>query len=143
MLWWTWVLLGFGLLAAEALSPAGFFIFFFGLAAMSVGALVWLEISGPPWMQWLLFSVLSVVSLLLLRPRLMGRFVANSGNTPMPDYVGEVAVLQSGLEPGSVAKAELRGTTWTVRSREPAPLAQGTRCIVERVEGLTLWVRPQ
>jgi membrane protein implicated in regulation of membrane protease activity len=57
--------------------------------------------------------------------------------------VGESASLLGALAPGGVAKAELRGTTWTVRSEHGGELAVGRRCRVERVDGLTLWVRPE
>ena len=45
------------------------------------------------------------------------------------------------VPPGGVGKAELRGTTWTARTEAASPLAKGQRCRVERVEGLTLWLR--
>jgi membrane protein implicated in regulation of membrane protease activity len=143
MPWGMWIVLGFGLLAGEALSPGGFFLFFFGLSAVMVGGLVAAGIVGGDATQWLLFSVLSIASLLLLRPRLVGRFrEARGGNTGMPDLVGDVAILTGDLEPGAVGKAELRGTSWNVRSLASARVPSGSRCIVERVEGLTLWIAP-
>jgi len=144
MLWWIWILFGLGLLAAEMLTPGGFFVLFFGLAALIVGGLVALGVAGPEWTQWLLFSVLSVASMLGFRRRLVDRFAATAPGARQRDsLVGEVALLTEDLAPGDVGKAELRGTTWTVRSHKPDPLARGTRCIVERVEGLTLWIRPE
>src|SRR5277367_4191593 len=59
MVWWLWVLLGLGLLTFEVLTPGGFFAVFFGLAALLVEALTGLDASGPPWLQWLLFSGIS------------------------------------------------------------------------------------
>src|SRR5690242_3370079 len=109
MPWGMWIVLGFGLLAGEALSPGGFFLFFFGLSAVTVGGLVGLGIVDADQTQWLLFSVISIASLLLLRPQLMNRFrEARGGNTGMPDLVGDVAILTGDLEPGAVGKAELR-----------------------------------
>jgi inner membrane protein len=134
---------GFGLLAGEALSPGVFFFFFFGLSAIVVGGLVGVGLLDSALGQWLLFSVLSVASLLLLRPRLIGRFAtARGGNTGMPDLIGDVAILTGDLEPGSVGKAELRGTSWNVRSLAGSRLPSGSRCVVERVDGLTLWIVP-
>lgn len=144
MLWWWWILLGLGLLAAEMLTPGGFFVLFFGLAALIVGGLVALGADGPEWAQWLLFSVLSIASMLGFRRRLVGRFTTTGpGAHRLDSLVGEVALLTEDLVAGGVGKAELRGTTWTVRSHKPETLARGTRCIVERVDGLTLWVRPE
>jgi len=144
MVWWAWILFGLGLLAAEMLTPGGFFVLFFGLAALLVGAVVALDLGAPEWLQWLLFSVLSVASMLGFRRRLLDRFTRpDVDGHNLDSLVGEVAVLTEDLVPGGVGKAELRGTSWTVRTRGPAILAHGTRCTVERVEGLTLWVKPE
>lgn len=144
MVWWAWILFGLGLLAAEILTPGGFFVLFFGLAALVVGGLVALGIGGSEWVQWLLFSVLSVASMLGFRRRLVDLFGKPAGEGHRLDsLVGDVAVLSEDLAPGGVGKAELRGTVWNVRSREAATLGRGSRCTVEAVEGLTLWVRPE
>ncbi|MGO8971469.1 MAG: NfeD family protein [Myxococcaceae bacterium] len=144
MVWWLWVLLGLGLLSFEVLTPGGFFAVFFGLAALVVGALAGLELAGPPWLQWLLFSGTSVGLVLLLRRPLLARVKPPPRNLPPIDsLVGELATLLEDLPPGAVGRAELRGSGWTVRSVEPKTLAKGARCRVERVEGFTLWLRPE
>ncbi len=38
MIWWYWMLLGLVLLGAEMVTPGGFYILFFGLAALIVGS---------------------------------------------------------------------------------------------------------
>jgi inner membrane protein len=144
MVWWLWVLFGLGLLAFEVLTPGGFFAVFFGLAALLVGALTGLDIAGPAWAQWLLFSGISVGFVLLLRKPLLARLQSTPRALPPIDsLVGEVATLLEDLAPGAVGRAELRGSGWAVRSIEPKTLAKGARCRVERVEGLTLWIRPE
>ena len=57
--------------------------------------------------------------------------------------VGEVAILTEDLDPGGVGRAELRGTTWTVRPSGAGSFRRGDRCRVDRVDGLTLWVKPE
>lgn len=142
MTWWLWVLVGFGLLGLEALTPGGFFVLFFGLAAVLVGVLDGLGLAGPAWFQWLLFSLLSVGSLVLFRRRLVERLGA-TGAPEVAGLVGDVAVLLDDLPPGGVGKAELRGTAWSVRHATADTLPRGRRCVVERVDGLTLHVRPE
>jgi membrane protein implicated in regulation of membrane protease activity len=44
---------------------------------------------------------------------------------------------------GGIGRAELRGTTWTARGADGIPLSRGTRCRVDRVDGLTLWLRAE
>jgi hypothetical protein len=144
MAWWLWILFGVLLLAVEILVPGGFFVLFFGVAAALVGILVAVGLADAAWVQWLLFSIVSVASLLLFRGPLLARL--RPSPTPGPaveGYVGEVAVLLDDLPAGAVGKAELRGTPWSVRSDEAHVLARGQRCRVVRVEGLLLWVRPE
>ena len=38
MIWWYWMLLGLVLLGVEMATPGGFYILFFGLAALIVGS---------------------------------------------------------------------------------------------------------
>ncbi len=141
MVWWLWLLLGLGLLAVEAGTPGGFVALFFGIGAIVVGVLAAVGAAGPPWVQWVLFSTLSVVSLALLRGALRARLQLKGSVGAVDSLVGEEAVVLEDLAPGGVGKAELRGSTWSARTEGTAPLPKGARVRVERVDGLTLWVR--
>jgi len=44
---------------------------------------------------------------------------------------------------GGVGRVEVRGSPWTARTSGSHALTAGQHCVVEKVEGLTLWVRPQ
>jgi membrane protein implicated in regulation of membrane protease activity len=144
MVWWWWLLLGFALLVLELTTPGGFYFLFFGVAALVVGGLAGAGAGLPAWLEWLLFSVLSISSMLLFRRRLLALLTApDDAGASVGQLVGEVAVLLEDLAPGAVAKAELRGTSWNARTSGAERLARGRRCRIERVEGLTLWVRPE
>jgi membrane protein implicated in regulation of membrane protease activity len=142
MPWWVWVVGGLVLLVAEVTTPGGFFAVFFGAGAILVGAVRLLGWSGPAWAEWLLFSVLSVVSLLLFRRPLMRRFNLVPGKL-VDRMEGEAAVVQEEVPAGGVGKAEMRGTSWSARTQGGVALRPGQRCRVERVEGLTLWLRAE
>lgn len=142
MPWWLWVLMGLGLMLLEILTPGGFFVILFGVAAVVVGVLVGLELAGPAWLQWLLFSFLSIVSLLLFRKRLLAKFqFQQPGADKVDTLVGEVVILLDDIPPGEVGKAELRGTAWNTHNDSEQLLRRGQRCRVQRIAGLTLWVR--
>jgi membrane protein implicated in regulation of membrane protease activity len=143
MVWWIWILLGLALLALEAATPGGFFALFFGLSAVLVGALSALRLAGPPWLQWVLFSVIAVVALVALRKPLRARFNVDGTRRSVDKLTAETAVALADLPPGEVGKAELRGSTWSARNAGTETIPKGRRCRVERVEGLTLWVRPE
>ncbi len=141
MAWWMWVLVGVALLAVELLTPGGFFALFFGVGAIAVGVLELVGLGAPGWLQWVLWSVLSLALVVGVRRRLRG--VLTSRGPRVHDLVGETAVLLDDLPPRGLVRAELRGTPWEVRSDSQDLLRRGQRCRVERVDGLTLWVRPE
>ena len=142
MTWWEWTILGLILLVLEVMTPGGFFVMFFGAAGLLVGLLVALEVLQPLWLQWFMFSTMAVVSLLLFRGPLLRRVKA--GEAPAVDQlVGEAATLLDDVPPDGLGKAELRGTAWTVRNAGERGLGKGQRVRVERVDGLTLWVRAE
>ena len=137
------MLIGLALLGVEVFTPGGFFVLFFGVGALVVGVLAGLGIAGPPWAQWLIFSVVSVASLLLFRSRLLARFGHDAPGLHFDTLEREVATPLEDLAPDAIGKAELRGTVWTARNADERPLARGQRSRVVRVEGLTLHLRAE
>ena len=140
MAWWTWILFGLALLVVEMLTPGGLFALFFGFSALAVSVMAALGL-GPAWLQWLVFAALGVGLLLLLRSRIQERL--RGRRIPVDTLVGEVAIPLSDLPARGTGKAELRGTTWECRNAAERPIARGDRCQVEKVDGLTLWIRPE
>jgi membrane protein implicated in regulation of membrane protease activity len=141
MIWWYWMLLGLVLLGVEMATPGGFYILFFGLAALIVGSLTGLGITQTEWLQWLLFSVLAILSLLVFRGPLLASLKKRDKDLPAVDTLaGESATPLEDLAVSGTGKAELRGSTWTAHNAGPSPLMKGQRCKVERVEGLTIWI---
>jgi membrane protein implicated in regulation of membrane protease activity len=142
MAWWMWVLGGIGLLVAEVTTPGGFFFIFFGAGALLVGAAKALGWSGPAWLEWLAFPLASVALLAVFRRPLMRRFSLDTSK-PVDRLENESATVLEEVAPGGLGKAELRGASWNARTAGTAVLARGQRCRVERVDGLTLWVRAE
>jgi inner membrane protein len=141
MLWWIWILLGFLLLLVELLTPGGLYLLFFGVAAIVVGMLAGLTLAGPQWMQWLLFSCLSIVTLSLFRRPLLKRLRPATMGSEVDSLVGETAVVLEEMAAGAIGKVELRGSAWSAQNVSEFPMASGQRCKVERVDGLMLLVR--
>ena len=142
MEWWIWLAVGLGLMVFELATPSGFFVMFFGLGALTVGILTRLGVGGPPWMEWLLFTVFSIVYVLLFRGRLQER-VQRPGGQTMDTLVGELAVPRERIPPGAVGRVELRGTTWNARNDAADAIEPGRRCRVMSVDGLLLSVQPE
>jgi len=142
MVWWYWMVLGLALLGAEMATPGGFYILFFGLAALIVGTLAGTGMVQTDWIQWLLFSVVAVGSLLIFRGPLLAKLSPHAphGQPDIDSMVGETAIPLESLAAGETGKAELRGTTWTAKNVGAEALRKGQRGKVARVEGLTLWI---
>lgn len=143
ILWWHWLLLGLLLVLAEMASPGGFYIIFFGIAAIVVGSLATAGLDGPLWLQLLLFAVLSVTAILLFRSRLLRTFQRTPQQPPVDELVGEIGTARGDLPPGIVGHVELRGTVWSARNTSSTTLTSGMRCRVVRVDGLLLHVGPE
>jgi len=141
MYWWLWLVLGLIFVGLEVLTPGGFYVLFFGIGALVVGSLAGFGWGGPIWFQVLLFSAISLLSLLCFRPYLVRATRSKERPDPIDTLEGETALLMDDLPPDAVGKAELRGTTWTVRNGDQRLLVRGQRCRVSRVDGLTLWIR--
>ncbi len=143
MVWWAWVLGGFFLLLGEILTPGGFFILFFGVGALVVGALGMVGIELSPAVQWLLFTAVSIASLALFRKPLLAKLGPRNVPGSPPDVIGETAVAIDAIPPGEIGQAELRGTPWRARNVSPRALVAGERCRVQRVDGLTVELTPE
>ena len=142
MEWWLWIALGLALTVAELATPSGFFIIFFGLAALTVGILSGLDLAGNTWVQWVLFSVLSIAYVLVFRGRLQSK-MAVPESRDVDTLVGDLAIVQERLLPGVVGKVEVRGSMWSARNTSNVTLDAGQRARVAAVQGLTLTVVPE
>lgn len=143
MLWWAWLLVGFLLVAAELLTPGGFYLLFFGLGGIAVGLLGLFGIALPAWGQWLLFSALSIGATLLFRRPLLDRLQVRMPAQRDEELQGEIATPVETILPGAVGKAELRGTSWNARNAAARALAAGERCRVVGMDGLQLLLEPE
>jgi inner membrane protein len=137
----VWLTVGLGLFLGDLLIPGGLVLGFFGAGALAVGLVGALTLIQDAWVEWLLFSGFSIIALLLFRRPLV-RYVRRSDpSLRMDSLVGENAVAQEAIAVDGLGRAELRGTTWTVRNVGTTPLQPGQRSQVTHVDGLTLWVR--
>ena len=143
MPWWLWMLLGMALTILELQMPGSFFLLGFGLSALVFGLATGAGLGGPAWWQWLLFSLLSITSILVLRKLFRAGDTVGGGEREVNSLVDAEAVITEDVAVGGVGKAELRGTTWTARNAGAVALVKGQRCRVVRIDGLTLLLRAE
>lgn len=141
--WWQWLALGLVLVALEIAVSGEFYVIFFGVAAIAIGALHLFGVAGPLWVQLLLFSLISVGSLLLFRRPLLGWMRVGGLAPDVDSLVGEPAFPVDDIPPGAVGRAELRGTVWSARNTSGATLVRGQRCRVRGVERLMILIEAE
>jgi membrane protein implicated in regulation of membrane protease activity len=140
MQWWAWITVGALLLGSElTFVNAQFYLVFVGAAALLVGFLDLAGVIPADWIQWSLFSVLAIASLLAFRRRVYERIRGR-----LPDIKlgpkGESVVLPAELSPGESCRLEFRGCSWNAVNGGRSVIAAGARARIDRVEGLTLVV---
>lgn len=139
--WWVWLVAGIALMLGELLTPGGFYLLFFGVGAVVTGLAASLGLEGVT-PQSLLFLAVSIGALLAFRRPLLSRL--RKGHPAAQDELtGEVAVPMGEIAVEAVGQAELRGTVWSARNVGKRPLLRGERCLVRRVDGLTIYLRPE
>ena len=143
MAWWHWIVVGLILIALEMAASGGFYVIFFGIAAIAIGLLHALDLAGPLWFQVLLFSAISVGSLLLFRRPFMRWMKLDMPGSDVDSMIGETAVPLEDIDAGAVGRAELRGTVWSARNRANAAVRKGQRCTVVAVDRLMIFVEPE
>jgi len=137
----AWIILGVVFLVLEVAAP-GLISLFFGIAALVVALLTWLFPAFlTPTVQWLLFSVFSVVSLLLLRKTLKKIFVGDKAPSAEIDFdfVGKSATVVEAVQANKPGRVEFRGCSWAAESDEELPV--GTTVRICTKENITLFVK--
>lgn len=140
MTWWIWIVGGMGLAGLEALLGGELYLLFFGASAVLVGALSALGLLPELWMQLALFSVAAIGVALPLRKRVAARMHASIPTHEVDATVGRTVIAITTIPAGGTGKAELRGSPWTAVNVGVEQLLEGQAAVVERVDGLTLYV---
>jgi inner membrane protein len=143
MIWWYWILLGLVLAAIELATPGGFFVIFFAVGALLVGLIEVAGILEADAVQWALFTVVSIASLALFRKPLLQRMNRSHSSDAVDSLVGELAIAAEAIAPGQHGRAQLRGSTWTVRNVGERTTVAGERSRVVAVRELELDIRPE
>ena len=136
---WIWLYAGAFLMLAEIVSP-GFVIFFFGLSACTVAVVSWFAPSLPLAGQLGLFSVFSVLYLLVLRRLVKSVFMGDSDSkgAVAGDYVGRVGKVVETIRPEVPGRILLGDAEWSAACAER--LEPGAEVRVVGQDNLTLKV---
>lgn len=138
MPWWGWIVFGAALLVVEVLVTTDFFLIFFGATGVLIGLLLLAGWVPPVWAQWLLFALISSVTLVFFRRRMRRAF--DPGEVSMDEIVGEVLIATEAVAAGGSGHAELRGSVWRVANVGNADIQAGNECRITHKSGVVLHI---
>lgn len=144
--YWHWFILGMLLIMAELFIPS-FTIFWFGLSALLVGALLWIAPTLSLTWQILLWAVLSVVMavfwFVVMKPRMVDKTRAGMSREALLGETGQVIRVPDGERRGLVrfSKPLLGSDEWSFICDDPVQI--GDRVHIRDVSGNTLVVSPK
>lgn len=141
---WWWVIIGLLLIAAELLTP-GFWLIFFGFAALATAIVNGIFPGVPLSFSITLCAILGALLLYLSR-RLFPDFFASRNNTDesekhieTDDVAGARAVVAEAITPACPGKVDFRGSLWIAEADADIPAGEHV-VIIER-RNLTLFVK--
>lgn len=110
-------------------------------ASGALTALIASLCNAPLWLQIVLFAVVSAALLLALRPLARKYFTPRLTKTNVDAVVGTEGLVTQRIDNLSASgSVKLGGVEWSARSTSGAPLEEGTRIRVDRVEGVKVFV---
>lgn len=133
-----------GLLLVELLLPTGGVLAVIGAAAFVAAGIVALgedDISDYVGPGLITLGVLSLVTFFIVTPKILKAHRDEPVRTGWEELVGHEAEVRESLDP--VGQVWVEGALWKARVHDgAAALRPGNRVVIEKVDGLTLLVRP-
>ena len=135
-----WLILMVVFLIAEGASVMVISLWF---AAGSLVAMVASLLNAPLWLQVLLFLGVSIGLLLALRPLLRKYFNPKLTRTNVDAVIGAQGIVVEAIDNVTAqGRVKLESMEWAARSTSGVALQPGDRIVVDRLEGVKLYVSP-
>ncbi|MDR0820558.1 MAG: NfeD family protein [Endomicrobium sp.] len=138
MIWITWLIIAAVLIIFEILTSSVFF--FTCLAAGSVFAAAAAYFNISSWIEFVIFIVVSILSLYLIRPmfkRMMNR--SETVNSNIDALIGATAVVAEKITPLKTGLVKVSGEIW--RAESDIELETGETVKIKNIAGTTLTVK--
>jgi membrane protein implicated in regulation of membrane protease activity len=134
---WLGLLVAF--LVAEAVCAVHLVSIWFALG--TVAALVVYMLSGPVWLQVLVFAVVSGALLVALWPLTKKFLTPHLTATNIDSVIGSTGRVTAAIDNTQAqGQVKLGAMEWTARSSSGEPIAEGTLVRVDKIEGVKVFV---
>lgn len=136
----VWLVLMLVFLIAEGATAAMVSLWF---VLGSLGGLIVSLLGGEVWLQFVVFFLVSAISLGLLRPltrKFVNPEITSTNVNALPGTKGLVSEAIDNVR--GQGQVKLGGVAWTARSSDDQPIPAGTLVQVDRIEGVKAFVSP-
>ena len=128
-------------LVVEAACPLHLVSIWFAAGALAGLVVYWL--GGAIWLQVLAFAVVSGGLLAALWPLTRKYINPKVTATNIDSVIGSIGIVTASVDNvAAVGQVKLNGMEWTARSTTGAPIPEGTRVKVDKIEGVKVFVTP-
>ena len=133
-----WATLGVIFLIAE-LATLTFILCFLGVGAIIVSLTAWIGLTPGINSQLVVFSISSVLMMLLFRKTAKGLFFGS--NDPSPDYMGQKVKVIKAIPVGGEGTIEYRGSDWIAFSDDADIINEDDTVEIVAIEGIRVKVK--
>jgi membrane protein implicated in regulation of membrane protease activity len=134
-----WLIVGLVMLVAELLSVMLVFVFFV-MGAFVTAALAATGVLPTVESQILVFSSISLISLLIFRKHARRLLDNRDKSFEYQEFIGETAMVIRDIPMSGEGKIYYRGAEWKAISLHGSVICAGSKVVITRVEGIVLVV---
>jgi membrane protein implicated in regulation of membrane protease activity len=136
---WLWVIILVGTLIVEVVTFGNLISVWFSIGALAAYFAYLMGLSFP--VQLAVFIVVSILSLLAVRPLAANYFRGNIVATNADRIIGQHTTLVKAVKSNEWGEVNVYGTVWSVAELSNRPLDAGTIVEVVAIEGAKLIVK--
>lgn len=134
-----WLIVGLIMLLAELVSVLLVFVFF-AIGALVTALLASVGVLTSIESQLLAFSVISLISLIVLRKQAKTLLNSRRKHPEYNEFVGETALVIRDIPSGGLGKIYYRGAEWKAESLLNTVIIAGSKVVIRRTDGIILVV---
>jgi len=136
---WLWVIILVGTLIVEVITFGNLVSVWFSMGALAAYLAYLMGLSFP--VQLAVFIIVSILSLLAIRPLAANYFRGNIVATNADRIIGQHTTLVKAVKSNEWGEVNVYGTVWSVAELSNRPLDAGTVVEVVAIEGAKLIVK--
>lgn len=136
--WSFWLIMMLLLISVQVTTGEMTFLL---IAAGALTAIIADVLGAPLYVQFIIFAVISIASLLWLRSFDTKRKANETGPTPwsVNRYVGRVGEVTEEVT-SSQGRVRIGNEIWSARTYDPTPIPTDRPVVIQQIEGAIVWV---